>query len=242
MSSNGYEVFDSLSNWSSRPLPSCWLLPDREKSWQWKTKRRRGRRNAQEAELSDFGIPLSLLLSIHTLITNTHPSFSCLLYCNVYTHTQVHTSLFFWHGNTSWPLLINKKKKRKLQPPLAHSYLAMHAHLHKNLMTGLIDCTIFLSGISACLHAWLLPCLSVSLQQPQYMCQYCLSVSLQYMRVCQPVCLSSSLSLCQPIFTSFPGCLSCFLPSCWRMISRGYFMRTWGGVSVTGYAHRGQHK
>lgn len=174
--------------------------------------------------------------------THTHNKFTPFPGCFtvIYTYTRTHSSLFFWLQQTLRPSLIQKKT----------TILAvMLPWVHTSLQNWWLSdcCSVFLSGLSTCLHAWLLLCLSVcrSAYRSHKIC---------VITVCQlayNTCMSANLSACPPLclcaslhsqFTGLPGCLSCILPSCWRIISGGYFMKTWGGVSVSGRARRWQHE
>lgn len=176
--------------------------------------------------------------SAHTLITNTpFPFLSLLLYCNLRTHT-----CFYWLHHASWPLLV----KEKNFSPCCHTVVLPWVHTSLQKTGWLSDCcSIFLSVLSTRLHAWLLLRLSVCRSARNYhsmcvitVCQLAYNARMSAnLSACPPLCLCA-----KPTFTSFPGCLSCILPSCWRMISGSYSMKTWGRLSVAGHACRWQHK
>ncbi len=122
---------------------------------------------------------------------------------------------------------------------MLHCYAAQgtHTHTHNSSKSRWLSCCWSTCSInfSECLTASLSLCLSVSLQQPCVItvCQFAYNA-----RMSANLCLSS-LSLCQPTFTSFPGCLSIILPSCWRIISgelfyedMGTFVCDWEGMQV----------
>lgn len=147
---------------------SCLVVGSRltEKSWQWKTERQRGRRNAQEDELLDFGTADP---PVHE-----HTFLAALVQLPKLTHTETFL-LFLWLHGTFFLLLNTKNKKSTL---LEVTLLGCHGHPHRysTKTSGycLTDWLLVCQSASACLHP-ALP-LSVGHLKCIFHCTVCVSL------------------------------------------------------------------